>query len=199
MTREEFLDRATRAAEEARKSGAPISVPIAVAQAALESAWGASQLAREANNLKGVKAGSSWNGDVLVLPTREYRTADASWYTTEARWRKYPSWKAAFLDYGNLIRRVYPHAAAVADDPRAFLEQLVARHYPRYATDPDYVEKVWRIVEEHDLVEASAGRLLLVYDADGTEVARLSLPEGADVLVRASADGSRVHVRPDVP
>lgn len=44
-----------------------------------------------------------------------------------------------------------------------------------------------------------SARLLLVYDAAGAEVARVPLPEGADVLVRASADGRRVFVRPDSP
>lgn len=43
------------------------------------------------------------------------------------------------------------------------------------------------------------GRLLIVYDAAGLEVARVPLPEGADVLLRASSDGSRYFVRPDGP
>lgn len=202
MTPHDFIAKATIAATEARNEGAVFSVPIAVAQAALESAWGTSRLAREAKNLKGVKAGSSWKGAVLELPTREYREADDTWYTTIARWRRYPSWVDAFKDYGVLIERVYPHAAEVADDPRAFLEQLVARTYPKYATDPEYVGKVWGIVKQHNLTDEmkeEAPRLLLVYGVDGAVVARVALPEGSDVLVRASADGSRVFVRPDTP
>ena len=42
-------------------------------------------------------------------------------------------------------------------------------------------------------------RLLLVFDAAGVEVARVALPDGADVLLRASADGRRVYVRADAP
>lgn len=152
MSPEEFIEKATTAAREARDKGAPISVPIAVAQAALESGFGRSQLAREANNLGGVKAGSSWTGPVIELPTREYRAEDGTWYSTVARWRRYPDWASYFSDYGDLIQRVYPQSAAVKDDPRAFLEGLVSGHL-KYATDPRYVEKVWTLVEQHDLLE----------------------------------------------
>lgn len=200
MTREEFIDRATAAAREAKAAGAPINVPIAVAQKALESNFGASQLAVLANNLGGVKAGGSWSGPVIELPTREYRAADDTWYTTVARWRKYRDWAHSFEDYGDLIRRVYPFAAVAADEPRRFLEELVARDYPKYATDPDYVEKVWSVAERHGLLDPPGpARLLIVYGVDGAEVARVPLPEGVDVLLRASSDGTRYHVRPDVP
>lgn len=197
MTREAFLKAALAAATQARATGAPINPVIAAAQAALESNWGQSQLAREANNLGGVKAGSQWGGPVIELPTREWREADGTWYTTVARWRKYADWAEAFEDYGNLIERVYPHAAAVAGNPREFLEQLTARDYPKYATDPSYTQKVWAVVEQYDLLESAPDRLLIVFGVDGSEVARVALPANADVLTRVSADGSRVYVRPD--
>lgn len=198
MTREEFLKAALAAATAARDVGAPVNPVIAAAQAALESNWGQSQLAREANNLKGVKAGSQWGGPVIELPTREWREADGTWYTTVAKWRKYADWTECFDDYGSLINRVYPHAAAVAHDARQFLEQLTARDYPKWATDPRYTEKIWSIVEQHNLLAAAAPeRLLLVFDTTGEEIARVPLPEGADVLVRASSDGQRFYVRPD--
>lgn len=197
MTREAFLKAALAAATQARAAGAPINPVIAAAQAALESNWGQSQLAREANNLKGVKAGSQWGGPVIELPTREWREADGTWYTTVARWRKYADWAEAFEDYGNLIKRVYPVAASRAEDARAFLEALIHGDRYSYATDRDYVAKVWAIVEQYNLLELASARLLLVFDATGAEVARVTLPPGADVLTRVSADGSRVYVRPD--
>ena len=198
MTREEFLAAALAAATAARGVGAPINPVIAAAQAALESNWGQSQLAREANNLKGVKAGSSWGGPVIELPTREWREADGTWYTTVARWRKYADWKESFEDYGALIARVYPVAASRAEDARAFLEALIHGDRYSYATDPSYVEKVWAIVEQYNLLdlEPDSDRLLIVFARDGSEVARVPLGS-ADVLLRASADGQRVYVRPD--
>lgn len=199
MTRDDFLTAALTAATQARDVGAPINPVIAAAQAALESNWGQSQLAREANNLKGVKAGSSWGGPVIELPTREWREADSTWYTTVARWRKYADWKESFEDYGALIARVYPVAASRADDARAFLEALIHGDRYSYATDPDYVAKVWSIVEQYDLREPAPDRLLIVFGVDGSEVARVVLPANADVLTRVSADGKRVYVRPDLP
>lgn len=198
MTREEFLVAALAAATVARDVGAPINPVIAAAQAALESNWGRSQLAREANNLKGVKAGSSWGGPVIELPTREWREADGTWYTTVARWRKYADWKESFEDYGTLIARVYPVAASRAGDARAFLEALINGDKYAYATDPSYVEKVWSIVEQYDLLDLvpDSDRLLIVFARDGSEVARVPLGS-TDVLMRASADGRRVYVRPD--
>lgn len=147
MTRTEFLNRALDAAQAARNAGAPINPTIAAAQAALESAFGRSQLAQH-NNLKGVKAGSRWTGRTVDLPTREF--INGQWISTVATWRVYDSWEHAFSDYGELIRRVYPQAAAVANDARAFLEALVAGPL-KYATDPNYVQKVWAIVRQFEL------------------------------------------------
>lgn len=197
MTHEQqFLQRALKAA-----AGDPRFSPvIAAAQAALESNYGRSQLAVDANNLKGVKAGSSWPGPVLELPTREWREADGTWYTTIARWRKYPNWQAAFRDYGDLIERVYPHAQAVAGDAQAFLEALTSGTL-KYATDPDYTGKVWRIVQRYDLLnhepEPPADRLLLLYNPDGSELDRIPVPPGADVFLRVSPDGRRFWLRLD--
>ena len=196
MPREAFLRDALTAAESARAAGAPINPVIAAAQAALESNFGRSQLATEGRNLFGIKKGSSWTGPTLELPTKEWRNGD--FYTTVAHWRKYRDWQHSVEDYGALIGRVYPHAAAVADDARAFLEQLVALDYPKYATDGSYVAKVWGIVEQFDLLDqAGPERLLLVFDAQGLEVARVALPGDADVLLRANATGTRFYVRPD--
>lgn len=148
MNRDEFLRGALEAARTARANGAPINPSVAAAQAALESGWGRSQLARKYNNLKGVKAGSSWAGKTVELPTRE--VLNGQWVTTTAIWRVYDSWEHAFADYGELIRRVYPHAAEVADDAKAFLEALTSGRL-KYATDPNYTQKIWRIIRDYGL------------------------------------------------
>lgn len=148
MTHEQFIgmakDASGRAATKMRFS--PV---IATAQAALESSFGRSVLAKSANNLFGVKAGRMWKGETVVLPTKEF--VAGGWTTVAARWRKYRDWDEAFLDYGSLIERVYPHAAATSHSPRQYLEALVGG-YMKYATDPDYVSKVWEIVEQYKLL-----------------------------------------------
>lgn len=118
---------------------------IATAQACLESNYGRSQLAKQANNLFGVKAGTSWTGPVITLPTREWRGTE--WVTVDAKWRAYATRRHAFEDYARLIQRVYPHAVEVRDKPLLFLRALVSGEL-KYATDPSYVEKVWRVVRD---------------------------------------------------
>lgn len=154
MERDMFIVNAYQAAKVASLKGAPISPPIAAAQAALESAFGKSQLAREGNNLFGVKAGASWQGQTLSLPTKEW-SPERGWYETTAVWRKYPNWEESFDDYGDMIGRLswYADAVAVCDDPLAYLKALVNRDEPVYATDPAYIEKVWAIVEQYGLLE----------------------------------------------
>ena len=229
-SRAQFLQEALAAAKQGLKAGHRYNPIIAAAQAALESNWGRSQLARRANNLKGVKAGRSWDGPTITLPTREF--LNNQWVTVDAKWRMYIDWAHAFADYGRLIERVYPQAAAVASNARAFLEALVSGQL-KYATDPDYVAKVWRIVEQYSTVFSNAAwriveqkdavlpalrlaegnrakdvvlnkvkhnqnleeNLIILYDVEQVEVARVPVPPDATVLIRA--DGKRTHVRPD--
>lgn len=149
-----FVANAREAAHTARLRGAPINVPIAVAQACLESDYGNSHLAQAAKNVLGIKAGGSWTGPTLDLPTREW-SAERGFYDTTARWRKYPSLQACFEDYGRIIANLswYADAAAVKDDPRAYLEALVNPGEPGWATDPEYAANVWAVCEQHNLLK----------------------------------------------
>lgn len=167
--RAEFIALALASAETARELGAPIVPGIAAAQAALESRYGDSRLAL-ANNLLGIKAGQSWAGPTLDLPTREWVAPTEQplraghWITVTARWRRYASWADCFVDYGKIIARLswYADAAEAAKrgDARAFLEGLLAKpngpgaadDEPGWATDPSYREKVLGIAEQWGLV-----------------------------------------------
>lgn len=172
MTRSEFLERALSEAQKAYQQKSTFNPVIAAAQAALESNWGQSRLATEANNLKGVKAGSRWQGPTIDMQTREWREADNTWYTTVARWRRYDTWADAFVDYAkDIIERNYPHAVAVKDDPKQFLIALTSGRL-KYATDPHYTDKVWSIVQQFGLLEKAspperAQFRLEVYTASG--------------------------------
>src|SRR3972149_9606571 len=150
--RAEFIRRALEAADRARAEGAPIVPEIAAAQAALESRYGESRLAIEANNLFGIKAGRRWQGPVLVLPTTEY--VDGRLVGMAARWRSYASWEECPRDYGNLLEILpwFADAAAAArrGDTLGFLDGLLfdphgagaAGAEPGWATDPSARDKV---------------------------------------------------------
>ena len=147
MTPAEFIAAiGPAAAESAKVTGIPASFTIA--QAALESSWGASLLSREACNLFGVKGDSSWHGPTMELATREYLAG--KWVTVPAKWRKYANWLEAIAD----------HAKFLLGNPRyklAFTGQRAGEDFARmvqacgYATDPRYADKVGSIIHQHQL------------------------------------------------
>ena len=102
MNPSEFIMRLTTAAvASAKATGVPASITIA--QAALESAWGESGLARNGNNLFGIKADSLWRGQTLTLNTKEF--IKGQWVVVPALWRKYPSWQASIDDHAAFLKR----------------------------------------------------------------------------------------------
>lgn len=155
-----FTSRMRRAIDVARAKGAILNARAAVAQAALESAWGQSLLAARYNNLFGIKAGTTWKGETVELWTYEwYGKRDVQgrpvYEKVMARWRVYPSWNECLVDYSRLIQEAWwfrdalPHADPPHGDGDwiAWLRHLVNRDEPgelAWATSPDYVAKVAR-------------------------------------------------------
>ncbi|RVU73497.1 glucosaminidase domain-containing protein [Lactobacillus xujianguonis] len=92
---------ATHATKVAKKYGLYPSVMIA--QAILESGWGESGLATQANNLFGIKAGAGWMGETYTAKTREENSKGKSYYIT-ASFKKYPTYEGSFEDNAILLR-----------------------------------------------------------------------------------------------
>lgn len=156
MSRRTFIDSIERyALEAARTYGIPVVPRAVAAQAALESDWGHSQLAREGRNLFGIKAGSSWHGPVLELPTWE--VVDGHRVKTTARFRRYDDYEEAVQDYVRIIGRLdwYRDAreAARYGDPYGYLYGLEGRGEPGWATDPDYARKIIAIMRTYHLLD----------------------------------------------
>jgi flagellum-specific peptidoglycan hydrolase FlgJ len=149
-SRAEFIRRALEAADKAKGEGAPIVSAIAAAQAALESNYGASRLATEANNLFGVKAGKSWLGPTLDMSTSEVE--DGKVVTIIAVWRKYASWEECFRDYGNIIQLKPWFADAASAGRRNDAEEFLRELASHWATDSSYEVKVWAVATRWGLV-----------------------------------------------
>jgi flagellum-specific peptidoglycan hydrolase FlgJ len=150
MTKLEFIERMRKACVTARQKGARFNEAVVVAQAALESNWGNSGLCVRACNLFGIKAGSSWKGSVLELPTKEW-SKTRGWYDTVARWRMYPSWNECIVDYSRLLSRLswYRDALDVLHDPDKFLAAILPNdNEPGWATDPEYARKIGNVARE---------------------------------------------------
>ncbi|NRO04805.1 glucosaminidase domain-containing protein [Lactobacillus helveticus] len=96
-----FLNKvAKQAIKAAKKYGTYPSVMIA--QAIVESGWGQSALAVNANNLFGMKA-NGWSDPTYSANTREEGKDSKSYYITAA-FRKYNSFEESFEDNGKKLR-----------------------------------------------------------------------------------------------
>lgn len=128
-----------------RATGVPAS--FVIAEAALESGWGESKLAKEGFNLFGVKADRSWDGPTVDMRTREFM--NDAWIMIVARWRKYTSWLASISDHAAFLRSNFRYSEAFNEkDGMAFAEKVAAAGY---ATDPQYAEKIKAIIIAHAL------------------------------------------------
>ena len=152
MTMQEtFLTRAAVAA----RDGGHVFPEHAACEAALESAWGRSKLAIEANNLFGQKQSHPPVGAGFDLPTKEY--LHGAWLWVPATWARFAGWTECFQARMTLLRRLgdaYPaYAAALrAPDGDSFVE-LVSQ---RWSTDPERGEKVLQVWHMHHAVIADA-------------------------------------------
>ncbi|MCR8746422.1 glycoside hydrolase family 73 protein [Romboutsia lituseburensis] len=76
---------------------------VTIAQAILESGWGQSKLATESNNIFGIKADISWNGDYVEVITSENYDD-----TITAKFRKYE----------DINKSIEDHAKFLVENPR---------------------------------------------------------------------------------
>lgn len=102
VSEQEFINRAARVAQKAGKRYG-IYPSVMIAQAILESDWGHSGLAVQANNLFGIKASNGWNGLSVTLRTREENAKGKSYYITAA-FKKYNTLQDSFNDNGSKLR-----------------------------------------------------------------------------------------------
>ena len=146
MTKQKFL---AQAMDAARKVSATSGFPagITVAQAALESAWGNSKLSREAHNYFGIKAHGkhAW----VEMPTTE--CSDGRTVSTKAKFARYASMEQCFECRDRLITSgaLYAEARSSAGDPEKFARALAKR----WATDPQYAEKLLAVYRGNGLAE----------------------------------------------
>jgi flagellar protein FlgJ len=97
---------------------------IILAQAALESGWGRSTLAREHNNFFGITA---------YGPTNAYWLGDSVQFKEdELFFRAYRNARLGFMDYGRLLCQCYQEAARLSYEPAAFALTIA---YSRYISE----------------------------------------------------------------
>ncbi len=128
---------------------------LLLAQAALETGWGQHMIRGKDGlnsfNLFGIKADTRWQGERAVTETVEFE--DGLMRKRRASFRAYASLADSFADYADFLRTNprYREALSRASDAPAFARALGAAGY---ATDPDYSQKINRIMAGERLRDA---------------------------------------------
>lgn len=124
-----------------------VAPEVIVAQAALETGWGKHVIPNNNGaasfNLFGVKSGSTWSGDQVSRNTLEFESGVPT--PQRASFRSYDNVESAFSDYTKFLtdnpryKGVRDHGSDVAGFAQALQDS-------GYATDPDYAEKIGRVL-----------------------------------------------------
>lgn len=146
MKPEDFLDQILPAALSCqRSSGIPASFTLA--QAALESGWGASLLARRGCNLFGVKADRGWRGPTVPMKTREVINGKS--VIVPAEWRAYANWLECLKDRADFFLQNPRYAHCFLEHTGPGWARAV--YAAGYATDPDYPAKLIAVMDDRNL------------------------------------------------
>jgi hypothetical protein len=146
-----FLDSIIEAAQGVDSEyGVPTSV--AMGQATLESGWGTSRLTVNDKNYFGFKCTSSSEPGPIAIGCHAYQTTECTpgCHTVTAYFRVYRTAGDSFRDYGRLLSTSsrYQPAFAHVNNPDEFVRAVWRGGY---ATDPQYPNKVIKIMQDYNL------------------------------------------------
>jgi len=130
-----------------------VDAEVILSQAALETGWGKYILSDKQGssfNLFNIKADSRWPGDFVAKNALEYR--DGRPLNEQSRFRAYDSYQDSFDDYVRFLQTQprYQDALQHVGDGEAFIEAI---HKAGYATDPQYADKIKRIMSSDTLAQ----------------------------------------------
>ncbi len=119
---------------------------VTLAQAALESGFGESQLTVEYNNYFGIK-GSPESG--VKLWTEE--VMNDQWVGTQSYFRAYRSPRQSFDDYGKLLTTLERYQGVV--QARSPEEAAYALYPAGYSTNPAYGDRIMEMIRTYNLTQ----------------------------------------------
>ena len=149
---------------------------VTLAQAILESGWGKSGLAIKANNLFGIKADSSWSGEVLEMLTQE--EVNGGMITTVARWRVYKDWNESVIDHNKFLLENSRYKENGVFEAPNYVEQAQALQKAGYATNSDYAEKLIQVINTYALNLYD----LKISDEDKNEIIEKAIESGMSIV-----------------
>jgi LysM repeat protein len=129
------------AVSEMKRTGIPASITIA--QGMIESDFGRSRLAREANNHFGIKCHDDWTG--LTMHQNDDRRNEC--------FRKYRRAEESFYDHSDFIKSGSRYGFLFNIEATDYKSWAKGLKKAGYATNPDYANMLIRKIEEYNLME----------------------------------------------
>lgn len=154
QTPEEFVERVKPYAEKAAAE-LNVSTDVLLAQAALETGWGKHLIhdtdGNNSFNIFNIKA-TGWQGKSVTVNTLENRQGITQ--QERAAFRQYDDYSQSFADYVALIKTNprYKEALSAGTDSESYAEAL---QKAGYATDPDYADKIKRLLNSDSIRSAT--------------------------------------------
>ena len=150
-----------------KKTG--ILASVSMAQFLLESAYGKSELAQNANNCFGMKSrlsgntwsGSTWDGSSYLKKTQEY--TNGQYITVTASFRKYSCIEDSIADHSAYLLGAMNGSKKRYDGLKGMTDYRSAIQLSKdggYATSPTYVDNLCNVIEKWNLTK---------YDCEHTE------------------------------
>lgn len=158
-----FLDRILPDVQKAKQeTGSHLLVSVALAQVILESDYGKSELAVKANNYAGhkydpqlhkewySKVSSEWNGKAMIK--------------VESKFAKYPNFTAFIKQHFNWFNSTPYREKTYAELFQATTAEEQAKALTgTYATDPNYADKLMRLINQYHLTQYDKGSDKMTY------------------------------------
>ncbi len=162
MTTSQFIATLGPIAQQNYKSTG-IKASVTLAQAIIESGWGKSYLAKNANNIFGMKkslsgntwAGSVWDGSAITISTTEEYNGKK--VTIKAQFRKYSSVNASVADHSaylaNAMNGSSKRYVGITDPNKTYTQQLQILQKGGYCTWSSYVSELTGIIKKYNLTK----------------------------------------------
>lgn len=137
----------------APKYGIKVYSPI-IAQACLESGYGTSELARNANNYFGLKFKRAVSKDYYIKVGSE-QNPDGSYTSSVMKWCKFDSMEEGVKGYFDFISADRYAGLKGLTDPEEYLKTIKAAGY---ATSHKYVENLMNVIKDNNLTIYDLGK-----------------------------------------
>lgn len=207
FSKDDFINLIAPLAQKAWKTE-KILPSLTIAQAILESDWGRSELARNANALFGIKSHTDpTHKKFYTKTTWEY--SGGKYIEIEAKFKAYNSWEESIKDRSKYLAKRYIGGVHIYKDLIGETNYKMACekiYKAGYATDPNYPKKLINIIEKYNLdrfdedntvsgeVTKDLTEFAVCYVNDGDLPNALSLVNilGDRAIMKKTADGTKL-------